>query len=96
MSFQLGGTDTCTLGGGADSYFSGGWSFVFSEIRGSFVPGGGGSLAACLLMGGAVIPPRLLFGLQLLSQVFPKWPLLEEQTLMIMPETFASNVLPPQ
>ena len=27
---------------------------------------------------------------------FPKWPPLEEFTVMIIPETFSSNVLPPQ
>ena len=47
-----------------------------------------------------MIPPGLLFDLGLLSadgwgQIFQKWPPLEEQTLMIIPETFASNVLPP-
>ena len=53
-------------------------------------------------MVGAVIPPGLLFvGLGLLSpdewgQIFPEWPPLEEHMLMIIPETFASNVLPPQ
>ena len=50
-------------------------------------------------MGGAVIPPGLLFGLGFLSadewgQVFPKWPPLEEHMLMIIPENFASNALP--
>ena len=44
--------------------------------------------------------PNLLFGLGLLSadgcgQMFPKWPPLEEHMLMIILETFASNV-PPQ
>ena len=48
-----------------------------------------------------MIPPGLLFGLGLLSidgwhQIFPKWSPLEEHTLMNTPETFASNVLPPQ
>lgn len=52
-------------------------------------------------MSGTVIPPGLLFGLVLLStdewgQIFPKWPLLEEQIQMIIPATFASNVLTPQ
>ena len=46
-----------------------------------------------------LIPPGLLFGLRLLSPdgwglIFPKWPSLEEQTLI--PESFASNVLPLQ
>ena len=41
-------------------------------------------------MSGAVIPPTLLFGLGLFSpngwgQIFPKWPPLEEQILMIIP-----------
>ena len=58
-------------------------------------------LVACLRMGGAVIPLGLLFGLGLLStdgwsQIFPKWPPLEKHMLMVSPETFASNVLPPQ
>ena len=70
------------------------------EIRGSCVPWGG-LQAGCLLMVGAVIPPRLLFDLGLLSPdgcslIFPKWPLLEEHTLMIIPEIFALNALPPQ
>ena len=43
----------------------------------------------------------LLFGLGLLSAVgwgciFPKWPPLEEHTLMNIPKSFASNALPPQ
>ena len=43
------------------------------------------SLLACLLRGGAVIPPGLLFALGLLSterwgQIFPKWPPPEEGT----------------
>ena len=54
-----------------------------------------------MLIGGAVIPSGLLFGLGLLStegwgQIFPKWPSLEELTLMIIPDTSAFNVLPPQ
>ena len=54
-----------------------------------------------LLMGEALIPPGLLFGLGLLSadewgQIFPKWPPLEEYTLVNIPDTFASSVLPPQ
>ena len=28
------------------------------------------------------------------DQIFPKWPPLEEHILMVIPETFASNVLP--
>ena len=52
-------------------------------------------------MGGPVFPPGLLFCLGLLNpdewgQIFPKWPPLEEHTLLIIPETFASNVLPSQ
>ena len=52
-------------------------------------------------MSGAVIPPGLLFDLGLLSadgwgHIFPKWPNLEEYTLINSPETFASNVLPTQ
>ena len=61
----------------------------------------GGLETACLLMGGAMFPPGLLFGLGLLShdgwsQIFPKWSSLEEFSVMISPETFASYVLPPQ
>ena len=61
----------------------------------------GGLQAACLLKGGAVIPPGLLFGLGLLSadgwgQVFPKWPPPEKGRLLTIPKGFASNVLPPQ
>ena len=46
-------------------------------------------------------PLGLLFALGLLSpsgwgQIFPKWPPLEEHTLMNIPESFASNVLAPQ
>ena len=45
-----------------------------------------------LLMGEAVIPPGLLFGLGLLrpdgwGHIFPKWPPLEEHTLVIIPWT---------
>ena len=52
-------------------------------------------------MGGAVIPPGLLFGLGLLSteewgQIFPKWPPPEKGMLMNIPESFAFNVLPSQ
>ena len=52
-------------------------------------------------MGGAVIPPGLLFGLGLLSadrwgHIFPKWPPPENGTQMDIPKSFASNVLPPQ
>ena len=41
-------------------------------------------------MGGAVLPPGLLFGLALLSsdvcgQIFSKWPSLEEHKPMIIP-----------
>ena len=54
-----------------------------------------------MLISGAVIPPVLLFGLGILSpdgwgQIFPIWPPPEEFTLMIIPETFASDVLPTQ
>jgi len=56
-------------------------------------------------MGGAVylwvIPPGLLFGLGLLStdgwgQIVPKWPPPEKGTLLKIPQSFASNVPPPQ
>jgi len=52
-------------------------------------------------MDGAVIPPRLLFAMGLLSangwgQIFPKWPPPEECMLMDIPKSFASNALPPQ
>ena len=48
-----------------------------------------------------MIPPGLLFALGLLSadgwgQIFPKWPPPEKGTLMNIPKSFASNVLPPQ
>ena len=48
-----------------------------------------------------MVPPGLLFGLELLStdgwgQVFPKWPPPEGHILMNIPKSFASNVLPPQ
>ena len=61
----------------------------------------GGLEAACLLMGGAVIPPLLLFDPWLVStdgwgQIFPEWPTPEKGTLMNIPKSFASNVLPPQ
>ena len=50
-------------------------------------------------MGGSVFPPDLLFGLGLLSpdgwgQNFPKWPPPGEFMLLIIPETFTSNVFP--
>ena len=49
-------------------------------------------------MGGAVIPPGLLFGLGLLSadgwgQIFPKWPPPEKGMMLNNPREFASNVL---
>ena len=61
----------------------------------------GGLWAVCLLIGGAVIPPGLLFGLGLLSadgwgQIFPQWPPPEKHMLMNIAENFASNVLPLQ
>ena len=48
-----------------------------------------------------MIPPVLLFALGLLSadgwgQISPKWPPPEKGTLMNIPKSFASNVLPPQ
>ena len=48
-----------------------------------------------------MIPPGLLFGLGLLStdgqgQIFPKWPPPEKGTLLNIPKSFASNVLPPK
>ena len=48
-----------------------------------------------------MISPELLFGLGFSAVMggasfFPKWPLLEEHMLMIIPENFASNILPPQ
>ena len=56
-------------------------------------------VAVCLVIGGAVVPPASLSGLGLLSAVlwgqsFQKWQSLEENRLMNIPETFASNVLP--
>ena len=55
----------------------------------------------CLLMGGAVFPPCLSFGLGLLSpdewgQIFSKWQPSGKLMLMNIPGTTASNVLPPQ
>ena len=52
-------------------------------------------------MGGAVIPPGLLFGLGLFSadrsvQIFPKWSPPEKGMLLTISKSFASNVLPPQ
>ena len=52
-------------------------------------------------MAGAVIPLGLLFGLALLSadvlgQIFLKRPPPEKGTLLNTPESFSSNVLPPQ
>ena len=49
-------------------------------------------------MGGAVIPPGLLFGLGLLSadgwgHIFSKWPPLEKGMLLNIPKSFAFNVL---
>ena len=66
---------------------SGGWGFVPGKFRGSCVPGD--FRQPVLLMGG------LLLGLGLLStegrgQIFPK------HMLLIIPETIASSVLPPQ
>ena len=58
-------------------------------------------MAAYLLMGGAVIPPGLLFALGLLStdgwgQIFSKWPPPEKGTLLNIPESFVFNVSPSQ
>ena len=58
-------------------------------------------LGSLLLMGGAVIPPGLLYGLGLLStdgwgQVFPKGAPPEKGMLMNISKSFASNFLPPQ
>ena len=50
---------------GADSYGSGGWGFV--SVRLEVAVCLEDLWAAFLLMGGAVIPPGLLFGLGLLS-----------------------------
>ena len=52
-------------------------------------------------MGGAVIPPGLLFALALISadgysQIFPKWPPPGKGILLNIPKSFASNVLPSQ
>ena len=48
-----------------------------------------------------MIPPGLLFSLGLLSadgwgHIFQKWPPPEKGTLLNIPKSFASNVLPPQ
>ena len=75
-----------------------GGALSLDNIRGSCVLGV--FLAACLMMGGAVFPPRLLVGLGILSpdgwgQIFPKRPHPEEYMLMIISESFASNSSPP-
>ena len=54
-----------------------------------------------MLISGATSPTGFSFGLGLLSpdgwsQISPKWPPQVEFTLMIISETFASNVLPQQ
>ena len=76
VDFLMGGTDACPLVDGVDSYPLVGGALSLSEIRGDCVPGG--LYVACLLIGRAVIPPGLFFGLGLLSadgwgQIFPKW-----------------------
>ena len=65
------------------------------------MPGRGVSLGSLFTDGWAVIPPGLLVALGLLSadawgRIFPKWPLPEKGTQLNIPESFASNVLPPQ
>ena len=96
----MGGTDACSLVGGADSYPLVGGALSLDGIRGRAVYLGG-LWVAFLLMGGAVGPPGLLFALGLLSadkwdQIFPKWPPPEKGMLVNIPESFASNVVPPQ
>ena len=89
VGFLMEGTGACPLVGGADSYPSGVWGFVSVRLEG---------LCAwrvfrqtvCQKMGGAVIPPGLLFGLRLLSpdgwcHVFLKWQPPGELMLMIIP-----------
>ena len=61
----------------------------------------GRSLGSLLLMGGAEIPPGLLFGPGLLGtdgwgKIFRKWPPVEEYMLLSIPETSPSKVLLPQ
>ena len=87
MGFLMGGTAACPLVDGAESCPSVGWAFgwVWLEVAMCL----GGLKAACLLMGGAVFPPSLLFGLGLLSpdgwgQIFPKWQPPGKLTLMII------------
>ena len=65
-------------------------------IRGSCVPGG--SLGGLFTYGWGCDPTEL-FALGLLSadgwgQIFPKWPPPKKGTLLSIPESFASNVLP--
>ena len=57
--------------------------------------------AAVFLRGRAMIPPGLVFALGLLSsdgwcQIFQKMATSRERQLLNIPESFASNVLPPQ
>ena len=98
----MGGTGACPLVGVADSHLSGGWGFVWVRFKVGMCLGGPlGSLFADWWACDPWIFFRFLFGLGLLStdewgQIFPKWPPLEENIMMIIPKTFASNVLPPQ
>ena len=76
-----------------------GGALSLDGIVGSCVPQG--AYVSCFLMGSAVIPPGLLFGLGLLSadgcgQSFPEWPPPEKGKLLSIPESFASHVLPSQ
>ena len=95
----MGDTGARPLAGGADSlsqWLVGHYLWVRLEAAVCL----GVLFADFLFMGGAVFPSGLLFGLGLLSpggwgQIFPKWPPLEEFTLII-PVTSESNVLPPQ
>ena len=94
------GMDLCLpTGCGDDSYPSGGCGFVSGVIRSGCVPGG--SLGSLFTNGLSCNPTWFAVWLGA-SQcwwwglIFPKWPPPEKHTLMNIPKSFASNVLPPQ
>ena len=99
VGFLMWGTCAYPLVGGADSYPSGGWGLSLGIIRGGCLLGG--SLGSLFADGWDCVLTQLLFGLGIFSpdvwgQSFPKWPPLAEFTVIIIPKTFASSVLPPQ
>ena len=88
--------DACPLVGGANSYPPVGTALSLHEITGAVCLGV--FRQAVYWWVWPVIPPGLLFGLVLLStdgcgQIFPKWPPPDKHMLMIIPKSFASNVL---